>query len=135
MYNVDIWPGDHAAKRGISHEEAIHLGCEDKVYLEQLSRGLNYSFDKFKPDIVLYNAGTDVLINDPLGGCKVSKKLKYKTDPLFSMTKTVSSMTKTYPMIKATIEVLYFRRLSACVSRTRRELAFDFYQVWLYVSP
>lgn len=32
-----------------------------------LARGLEAGFTDFAPDIVLYNAGTDILLGDPLG--------------------------------------------------------------------
>jgi len=35
--------------------------------LKNLNRYLNQAFDEFKPDFVIYNAGTDVLEGDPLG--------------------------------------------------------------------
>ena len=71
MYNVNIWPGDSWAKGGISHEQGFRSGCGDEEYLTKLNDGLQHCFEHFKPDILLFNAGTDVLMGDPLGCCKV----------------------------------------------------------------
>ena len=39
----------------------------DKAYLPALGAALERAFARFTPDLVLYNAGTDILVNDPLG--------------------------------------------------------------------
>ena len=44
-------------------------GTADEEYLALLARGLEAGFTNFAPDIVLYNAGTDILKGDPLGQC------------------------------------------------------------------
>lgn len=77
MYNTDIWPGDTQALEGISHQENVRSGCRDAPYLQQLDKGLKHSFEHFKPDIVLYNAGTDVLQGDPLGHLQVCVQLNH----------------------------------------------------------
>ena len=47
----------------------MHNGMGDEAYLGMLRRGLDAAFGEFQPDIVLYNAGTDILAGDPLGLC------------------------------------------------------------------
>lgn len=71
MYNCDIWPNDRRAKRGIDCEEGFSCGCTDAEYLRRLESALQRSFINLSPDIVMYNAGTDILDGDPLGRCKV----------------------------------------------------------------
>ena len=39
----------------------------DKFYLEHVNKLLKKSFEEFDPDIIFYNAGSDVLEDDPLG--------------------------------------------------------------------
>ena len=72
MYNCELWPGDVRARRGIDHEVTITCGCSGQEYLARLGPALEHCFKACKPDIVLYNAGTDVLAGDPLGRCKAS---------------------------------------------------------------
>lgn len=73
MYNPDIYPQDDAAAQGIDHYEHVRHGVGDEEYLEKLGNGLAESFRRFTPDLVIYNAGTDILAADPLGGMNVSE--------------------------------------------------------------
>jgi histone deacetylase 11 len=43
----------------------VHTG--DETYLGHIRRKLPQALESFHPDIVVYNAGTDVLVGDPLG--------------------------------------------------------------------
>ena len=72
MYNGNLWPGDGYAKEAMNVDAAYKSGIADHEYLEALKTCLKRSFDRFKPDIIMYNAGTDVLVGDPLGRCNVS---------------------------------------------------------------
>lgn len=67
VYNADLWPWDKAAKAAINWEGALASGAADAEYLALLAAGLGTAFRDFVPDIVLYNAGTDILAGDPLG--------------------------------------------------------------------
>ena len=67
LYNCQLWPADSLAKTAISCDRPIASGTGDKEYLARLEEGLATSFREFSPDIVLYNAGTDILAGDPLG--------------------------------------------------------------------
>ncbi len=48
---------------------------KDAQYLPTLKENLKDSLNKFKPDILLYNAGTDCLEGDPLGDLSVSPQV------------------------------------------------------------
>ena len=67
MYNCQLWPADSKAKAAIDCDKPIVSGTGDTEYLARLGEGLTASFRDFSPDIVLYNAGTDILAGDPLG--------------------------------------------------------------------
>lgn len=67
IYNADLWPWDNFAKRAIDCELPIRSGTGDEDYLSTLKQGLQRAFKEFTPDIILYNAGTDILVGDPLG--------------------------------------------------------------------
>ena len=42
-------------------------GTKDAEYLLSLESALQRASTDFEPDIILYNAGTDILTGDPLG--------------------------------------------------------------------
>lgn len=48
-------------------------GCEDEVYLKNLTLGLK-AVEDFKPDFILYQAGVDILACDRLGRFNISYK-------------------------------------------------------------
>jgi histone deacetylase 11 len=69
---LDAYPGDYHAKKGINMDVPITSLWDDKRYLDTLKTSLKDSFSQFMPDIVYYNAGSDILDSDPLGGLSIS---------------------------------------------------------------
>ncbi|XP_075982086.1 histone deacetylase 11 [Anticarsia gemmatalis] len=67
MYNKDIYPRDSHAKKAIRRKVELHSRVEDLEYLVKLRKHLQLALSEFKPDILVYNAGTDILDTDPLG--------------------------------------------------------------------
>lgn len=67
IYNADLWPCDRAAKIAINNMTELTCGTKDVEYLASLNTALHHAATEFKPDVILYNAGTDVLTGDPLG--------------------------------------------------------------------
>ena len=45
----------------------LNCGCEGSEYLSKLEAALAMAHDSFQPQLVLHNAGSDILENDPLG--------------------------------------------------------------------
>lgn len=45
----------------------LQRGAGDAEYLEALSGALEQAFEQFLPDLVIYNAGTDILAGEPGG--------------------------------------------------------------------
>ncbi|RZC81606.1 hypothetical protein C5167_044186 [Papaver somniferum] len=72
MYNPDIYPFDFKARTYIDQSVQVQSGTPTEVYLEQLDKALEVAGINFNPELVLYNAGTDILDGDPLGQLKVS---------------------------------------------------------------
>ncbi|KAJ8751585.1 hypothetical protein K2173_016832 [Erythroxylum novogranatense] len=74
MYNPDIYPFDFEARRYINHRVEVVSGTTTEQYLAKLNTALNEVAEtpNFKPQLVIYNAGTDILDGDPLGRLKVS---------------------------------------------------------------
>ncbi|XP_037945645.1 histone deacetylase 11-like [Teleopsis dalmanni] len=67
MYNAAIYPRDHQAKVAIRCAAELQPRTEDILYMKKLKSSLTRSLKEFHPNIVVYNAGTDVLKGDPLG--------------------------------------------------------------------
>lgn len=66
---ADVFPQDREAQKAIDVDVPLHTGCQDTTYLAALDRALDQAFAAFKPDLVIHNAGTDILSGDPLGRC------------------------------------------------------------------
>ncbi|KAH8417087.1 hypothetical protein KR222_002959 [Zaprionus bogoriensis] len=82
MYNAFIYPRDQEAKRSIRCGVELRHMTGDLFYLRQLNRCLMQALAEFKPDVVIYNAGTDVLKGDPLGNLAVSEEGVIERDRL-----------------------------------------------------
>lgn len=74
MYNSQIYPLDYEARRHIDQKIELVSGTRTKEYLEQLDRALEIARNQFDPELVVYNAGTDILDGDPLGRLKISSE-------------------------------------------------------------
>jgi histone deacetylase 11 len=72
MYNADIYPGDREARAGIDVEVRLTSGMRDGEYLRRLRDALAAATDLCAPDLVIYNAGTDILDGDTLGCLSIS---------------------------------------------------------------
>jgi histone deacetylase 11 len=73
-YNKEIYPHDGKAKAAIAVKVELPAYTSDAIYLHDEQKALNEAFNRFKPDIVIYNAGMDTLVGDPLGALGVSEK-------------------------------------------------------------
>lgn len=76
MYNYQIYPKDEKAKRAINLSVELRSWTQDEVYLELLKINLARAFSSCDPDLVIYNAGTDILEGDPLGALSISPEVK-----------------------------------------------------------
>uniref|UniRef100_A0A0A9E2I3 Histone deacetylase domain-containing protein n=1 Tax=Arundo donax TaxID=35708 RepID=A0A0A9E2I3_ARUDO len=72
MYNAGIYPFDYVAKRYIDQKVELISGTKTDQYLEQLDKALEICKSRFQPQLIVYNAGTDVLDGDPLGRLRIS---------------------------------------------------------------
>ncbi|WVZ79666.1 hypothetical protein U9M48_027220 [Paspalum notatum var. saurae] len=72
MYNAGIYPFDFGAKQYIDQKVELTSGTKTDEYLEQLDKALEVLKSRFQPQLIVYNAGTDILDGDPLGRLKVS---------------------------------------------------------------
>lgn len=74
MYNCQIYPFDQQAKAGIRRKVELRSGIEDAEYLQLLRDNLKQALTEFHPDLLVYNAGTDCLVGDPLGRMNITPK-------------------------------------------------------------
>ncbi|KAM7095715.1 histone deacetylase 11 isoform 2-T2 [Ciconia maguari] len=79
-YNRYIYPGDGFAKRAIKRKVELEWGTEDTEYLQKVHTHVEGALNELKPDIIIYNAGTDILDGDPLGGLAISPQGIVKRD-------------------------------------------------------
>lgn len=72
MFNSTIYPGDEFAKVAITRRVELPSRTSDEVYLRKLRINLAAVLKEFRPDAIVYNAGTDVLDGDSLGELSIS---------------------------------------------------------------
>uniref|UniRef100_A0A7N0URL9 histone deacetylase n=2 Tax=Kalanchoe fedtschenkoi TaxID=63787 RepID=A0A7N0URL9_KALFE len=72
MFNPNIYPFDYEARRYIDQKVQVQSGTGTDEYLEKLDDALQVAGCKSNPELIIYNAGTDILDGDPLGRLKIS---------------------------------------------------------------
>ncbi|MEM1000482.1 MAG: histone deacetylase [Bacteroidota bacterium] len=72
LYNAQIYPQDLPAREFIKYNYPVPLGTRDLPYLKLLQKELPKAITAERPDLIIYNAGSDIYENDPLGQLKVS---------------------------------------------------------------
>ncbi|XP_031423471.1 histone deacetylase 11 isoform X1 [Clupea harengus] len=82
VYNRYIYPGDGYAKRAIKRKVELDWGTEDMEYLQKVELHVEGALNEVLPDIIIYNAGTDILDGDPLGGLAISPQGIVKRDEI-----------------------------------------------------
>ena len=72
VYNGEIYPHDVYAKQFIKYDYPVKSFIKDEEYLRLLKTELPKAINEFKPNLIIYNAGTDIFEKDPLGRMSVS---------------------------------------------------------------
>jgi histone deacetylase 11 len=72
FYNKYTFPMDISARQRINIGEGLKPGTKDQDYLAKLADALKKAPTAFKPDVIFYVAGTDILTGDPVGQLSVS---------------------------------------------------------------
>ena len=70
----------------ISFGKWYHTAKDAAAYLNRL-RKMESEFTDNRPDIILYQAGADVHVNDPLGGVLTTEQMRERDEIVFSMAK------------------------------------------------
>ncbi|TNN29233.1 Histone deacetylase 11 [Liparis tanakae] len=90
VYNRNIYPRDGYAKRAINRKVELDWGTEDSEYLQKVELHTEGALNEVRPDILVYNAGTDILDGDPLGGLSISPQvLHHYASPSMSKSNNV----------------------------------------------
>lgn len=71
VYNPDIYPYDFSARKAIGMDIPVFSTDNDEKYLNKLRNNIPQAMDHFSPNIIFYNAGTDIMVGDKLGSKKV----------------------------------------------------------------
>lgn len=74
FYNPVIYPNDTLAKNAIRQTQHVSYLTTDQEYCSALKSALEPMFRLFQPELVIYNAGTDCMEGDPLGGLNLSQE-------------------------------------------------------------
>lgn len=59
----------------IRRKVELEWGTEDDEYLDKVERNLKRALQEHPPDVMVYNAGTDILEGDRLGGLSISPQV------------------------------------------------------------
>jgi histone deacetylase 11 len=82
VYNRDIFPADAEAAQYIDFAYPVRSGTADAEYLELLRTELPEAIKIAQPDLIIYNAGTDIYENDPLGAMRITEEGIRKRDEI-----------------------------------------------------
>ncbi|XP_022638219.1 histone deacetylase 2 isoform X1 [Vigna radiata var. radiata] len=63
---------DYEARNYINQQVEVKSGTLTEEYLQKLDEALEVAGRRFNPELVIYNAGTDILQGDPLGRLEIS---------------------------------------------------------------
>ena len=74
IFNASIYPGDSEAAQHVKYGRPVKMSVGDGEYLGLLKRELPSAIEESSPGLIIYNAGTDVLAGDPLGGMNISSE-------------------------------------------------------------
>jgi histone deacetylase 11 len=82
IYNCEIFPDDIVAERCVHFPCPVPANIEDADYLSMVERVVPEAMDTCHADFVIYNAGTDIYREDPLGAMGISRAGIIKRDEI-----------------------------------------------------
>ncbi len=74
IYNAFIYPGEKLVQQYIDFNYPLSPSIRETDYLALVSESLESAIQKCSPDLIIYNAGADILEGDPLGGMHISAR-------------------------------------------------------------
>lgn len=82
VYNEEIYPNDIEAKQYIDFHYPLQSHIKDADYLSLIETEIAKALAQVKPGLIIYNAGTDIFIEDPLGRMSISRAGVIKRDEI-----------------------------------------------------
>jgi len=73
IYRSDNYPSDHAVKQYIDFDYPVEKVTEQE-YLSIVKEAIPQAIESVQPDIIMYNAGTDIYEKDPLGKMHITRE-------------------------------------------------------------
>lgn len=74
MYSKYNYPSDQAVRQYIDFDYPLATNIQDQEYLSILKNQLPKAIAATQPDLIIYNAGSDIFELDPLGRMRVTKE-------------------------------------------------------------
>lgn len=74
MYSKNNYPRDTQVMKYIDFNYPQETGVKDQIYLNCLKNNLPIAIKECQPDLIIYNAGTDIFEWDPLGKMAVTRE-------------------------------------------------------------
>ncbi len=82
IYSKKATPRREHVKKYIDFHHPVNAGIKDEEYLKIIRSDLAQAIDVTKPDLIIYNAGTDILSSDPLCDMDISENGIEKRDAM-----------------------------------------------------
>lgn len=92
MYSGNNYPSDSAVFKYIDFNYPLADYIQDQDYLAILKKELPKAIKATKPDLIIYNAGTDIFEQDPLGKMRVTENGIIERD-LFTFSQALDNKT------------------------------------------
>lgn len=73
MYHEDNYPQDDEVKKYIDFNVPVR-SMDDQGYIALINKDIPDAIKKSQPDLIIYNAGTDIYYKDPIGKMNVSEE-------------------------------------------------------------
>lgn len=82
VYNFQIYPNDKIAERYVTYNYPVNAYIQDDEYLFLIENKVPEAIEASKADFIIYNAGTDIYAEDPLGAMSISHAGIIKRDEI-----------------------------------------------------
>ncbi len=82
LYNKQVYPQDEQAKKYIDFDFGVAGNISEQDYINILKTEIYPAIQKTEPNLIIYNAGTDIYKKDMLGGLNISIPKIIKRDHL-----------------------------------------------------
>lgn len=82
VYNDQIYPNDDYAQRFVEYKYPVPAYISDEPYLQLIEQELPKALELSKAGFIIYNAGTDIFREDPLGAMGITHAGIVKRDEI-----------------------------------------------------